>query len=107
MANDTSSHQTTSTGRLKRLQIGVNVFVQVIVVLGIIGMVNFIGFRQYKRWDFSRDKKYALSPMTINLLTSLSKPVKAVVFFNPNVPIAGDVNQLMKEYEYASKKKFE
>lgn len=89
------------------MQIGLNVFTQVLVVVGIIAMINFVGFRQFKRWDFSRNQKYALSEQTKNLLRSLEKPVKAVVFFNPSIPIASDVNQLLKEYEYASKKKFE
>ncbi len=93
--------------RIKRVQIGLNVFLQLLIVLGIVGMLNFIGFRQYHRWDFSRNKKYQLSPMTTNFLTGLQKPVKAIVFFSPNVPIAGDVSQLLKEYEYASRKKFE
>ena len=70
-------------------------------------LTNFIGFRQYKRWDLSKNTKYQLSPLTTNLLTSLQKPVKAIVFFNSNTPIVRDVGQLLKEYEYASKKKFE
>lgn len=92
---------------MKRLQIGVNVFIQTIVFVAIIVMINSISFRQYKRWDFSRNQKFALSPMTTNLLANLQKPVKAVVFFNPNVPISADVTQLLKEYEYASKRKFQ
>ncbi len=107
MAKETSSPQPAKVVRIKRFQIGLNVFVQLLIIFCIIAMINFIGFRQFKRWDFSRNKKYQLSPMTTNFLTGLQKPVKAVVFFNPNVPIAGDVGQLLKEYEYTSKKKFE
>ncbi len=107
MAQETSATKPAKTVRIKRIQIGLNVVVQIFIVVCIILMINFIAFRQYKRWDFSRNQKYALSPMTTNLLANLQKPVKAVVFFSPNVPIAGDVSQLLREYEYSSKKKFE
>ncbi len=92
--------------RIKRLQIGLNVFAQLLIVFLVLCMVNLISFRQYTRWDFSRNKKYALSSMTVNLVKSLPKPVKAIVFFNANTPVAGDVSQLLREYEYASKKRF-
>jgi hypothetical protein len=107
MAQDNPSPNPASSGKIKRLQIGLNVFTQVLIVVALVGMINFIGFRQFKRWDLSHDHKYALSSMTTNLLSNLQKPVKAIVFFNPGIPIAGDVNQLLREYEFTSKKKFE
>ncbi len=108
MAKENSSPESAASARpIKRFQIGLNVLTQLVIVLVLLGMVNFIGFRQFKRWDFSQNKKYALSSMTTNLLTSLQKPVKAVVFFNSSVPIIADVSQLLREFEYASKKKFE
>ncbi len=107
MAQDNSSPNTASAGKIKRLQIGLNVFTQLLIVVALVGMINFIGFRQFKRWDLSHNHKYALSSMTTNLLSNLQKPAKAIVFFNPGIAIAGDVNQLLREYEFASKKKFE
>lgn len=91
---------------LSRLAIGANVFAQVLLIFIIVLVVNIISFRQYTRWDFSRNKKYELSSMTTNLLQSLKEPVKAVVFFPSAQALYGDVSSLLKEYEYASKKKF-
>ena len=34
-------------------------------------MVNYLGFEHYRRWDLSRDKKYALSDKTKRFLDSL------------------------------------
>ncbi len=91
---------------IHRFQIGVNVIVQSLVVLGIVLMINYLSFRHFKRWDFSRDQKYALSSQTVNVLKNLQKPVKAIIFFSSAAEIAPDVNNLLREYEYASNGKF-
>jgi len=91
---------------IHRFQIGVNVIVQALVIAGIVLMINYMSFRHFKRWDYSRDKQYALSSQTVNVLKSLPKPVKAIVFFSSAAEIAPDVNNLLREYEYASNGKF-
>ncbi|MHA3773451.1 GldG family protein [Verrucomicrobiota bacterium sgz303538] len=92
-------------GSPSRLAIGTNVLVQVLLVIVIVVIVNGISFRQFKRWDFSRNQKYALAPMTKNLLGSLEKPVHAIVFFPTAQALYQDVTALLREYEYASGKK--
>lgn len=89
----------------KRVTIGLNVLTQTLVFAALIAMVNYVSFRHFKRWDFTRNQKYALAPLTKNLLASLKKPVKAVVFFPSAQTIAQDVSSLLREYEYASDKK--
>ena len=37
-------------------------------VIAIVLMLNYMSFRHFKRWDFSRDRKYALSSQTKNVL---------------------------------------
>ncbi len=95
--------------KIKRFQIGLNVLVQLLVLTAIAIAVNYISFRHFKRWDLSRDQKFALASQTTNLLKNLHKPVKAIVFFNVASPMAGqiygDVLGLLKEYEYASDQK--
>lgn len=92
-------------GAIQRLTIGVNVLVQVVVFAAIAGMVNYVSFRHFKRWDYSRNQKFALADLTKNVLANLKKPVKAVVFFPSAQGIAQDVATLLREYEYASDKK--
>ncbi len=87
---------------MKRINIGFNVLVQIAVFAAIIGMINYLNFRHFKRWDFSRNQKFALAPLTKNLLSGLKKPVKAIVFFPSAQAIAQDVASLLREYEYAS-----
>lgn len=106
MANTSSPESTPKVVKIQRFQIGVNVLLQTLVFFGIVVMLNYMSFRHFKRWDLSRDKKYELSTQTKNLLKNLKKPVKAVIFFSSATEIAPDVSSLLREYEFASNKKF-
>src|SRR6266704_1659225 len=81
--------------------------VQLILIFFLISAVNWIGFRHYKRWDVSRDQKYALSDKTKRFLNSIKGRVRITVFFSPNTPISGDVSSLLTEYQYAAKGKID
>jgi ABC-type uncharacterized transport system involved in gliding motility auxiliary subunit len=106
MANSSTPEAAPKVVKIHRFQIGVNVLFQALIITGIVLMVNYLSFRHFKRWDFSRDRKYALSSQTVSLLKSLPKPVKATVFFSSAAEIAPDVNSLLREYEFSSDKKF-
>jgi hypothetical protein len=87
---------------IHRLQIGLNVIVQVAVIIVLAAMVNYLGYEHYRRWDYSRDKKYALSDKTKHFLNSIKGKVRLTVFFGAQNPISGDVQSLLTEYQYAS-----
>ena len=70
-------------------------------------MINSIAFKHYKRWDFSRDQKYALSDKTKRFLDTIKGKVRITVFFAPNTPISADVQNLLTEYQYAGKGKID
>ncbi|HEY6110925.1 MAG TPA: GldG family protein [Chthoniobacterales bacterium] len=93
--------------KIHRLQIGLNVIVQAVLVIFLVAMVNSLAFRHYKRWDFSRDQKYALSDKTKRFLESMPGKMRITVFFSPNTPITGDVQSLLTEYQYAAKGKID
>src|ERR1700736_5929572 len=93
--------------KIGRLQIGVNVLIQVVLILFLAAMVNALAFRHYKRWDFSREQKYALSDKTKRFLDSIKGKVRITVFFAPNTPISTDVQNLLIEYQYAGKGKID
>jgi hypothetical protein len=93
--------------KIHRLQIGLNVIVQIVLVIFLAAMVNSLAFRHYKRWDFSRDQKYALSDKTKRFLASMPGKMRVTVFFAPTTPITGDVQSLLAEYQYAAKGKID
>src|SRR6266480_2261523 len=107
MAEEIEQPPKTLRKKIRRLQIGVNVLAQVVLLLLLALMINSISFKHYKRWDFSRDQKYALSDKTKRFLDSIKGKVRITVFFSPNSPIAGDVQNLLTEYQYAGKGKID
>jgi hypothetical protein len=91
--------------KIHRIQIGLNLVIQIVLAFFLFAMINSIAFRHYKRWDFSRDQKYALSDKTKQFLNSIKGKLRITVFFAPNTPISGDVQNLLTEYQYAGKGK--
>jgi len=107
MATNSTEAQPKKAPRIHRFFIGINVLVQILLVVFILVGVNYYTFKHFKRWDFSRDQKYALSDQTRQLLKSLQKPVKLFVFFSPDPRLPGgdvfaDIQNLLKEYQYAA-----
>jgi len=75
--------------------------VSVLVVLGILIAINYIGARQNKRWDLTVNKQFSLSDQTRGVLQKLDSPLTVMVFakesdFQP-------YKDKLKEYEYTSK----
>jgi hypothetical protein len=93
--------------KIGRIRIGLNVLVQLVLILFLAAMVNSFAFKHYRRWDFSRDQKYALSDKTKRFLQTLKDKMRITVFFSPNTPITADVQNLLTEYQYAGKGKID
>ncbi|MEP6699036.1 MAG: GldG family protein [Verrucomicrobiota bacterium] len=86
--------------KIHRVRIGLNVLVQIALLLFLAVMVNYLGFEHYKRWDLSRDKKYALSDKSKRFVQAMQGKMRATIFFSPNNPIGADVQALLTEYQY-------
>jgi hypothetical protein len=93
--------------KIGRIRIGLNVLVQIVLILLVAAMVNSFAFKHYRRWDFSRDQKYALSDKTKRFLETLKDKMRITVFFSPTTPITADVQNLLTEYQYAAKGKID
>src|SRR6201993_2407212 len=103
MADQTKKPRT--RGKIGRIRIGLNVLVQIVLILFLVAMANSLGFKHYARWDFSRDQKYTLSDKTKRFLDTLKGKMRITVFFSPNTPITADVQNFLTEYQYAGKGK--
>jgi ABC-2 type transport system permease protein len=93
--------------KIHRVRIGVNIIVQVALLLFLAIAANYLGFEHYKRWDLSRDQKYALSDKTKRFLETIKGKMRVTVFFSANSPIGQDVQSLLTEYQYAAKEKID
>src|SRR6266545_3638189 len=52
----------------------------VLVVLGILVAINYIGSRQNKRWDVTANKQFSLADQSRNVLAKLDSPLQVMVF---------------------------
>src|SRR6185436_8985430 len=73
--------QTWLGGRQARY--GGNVLVMTVFFVGILVLINYIVYKNPKRWDFTDDQKNTLAPETLDALKQLPQPVLAVGFYSP------------------------
>jgi ABC-type uncharacterized transport system involved in gliding motility auxiliary subunit len=75
--------------------------VSILVVLGILIAVNYIGARQNKRWDLTTNQAFSLSDQSRNVLSKLDSPLQVMAFAQEtDFPRYQDK---LKEYTYLSK----
>ncbi len=86
-----------------KLAVGLNTGVALLLALLLVGLLNYLSYRHYRRADLSHTKLYQLADKTRSLLQSLTNTIDVVVFFQPDQNIYEDVDYLLKEYQYASK----
>jgi ABC-type uncharacterized transport system involved in gliding motility auxiliary subunit len=73
----------------------------VLVVLGILVAINYIGSRQNKRWDLTANQQFSLSDQTRNVLQKLDSPLQILVFEKEDQ--FQRFKDKLREYEYSSK----
>jgi len=66
--------------RQRNARYGAIAGVSVLVFVGILVAINYLSFRQNKRWDLTKNQQYTLSDQTVKLLKNLNQPVKFLVF---------------------------
>jgi ABC-type uncharacterized transport system involved in gliding motility auxiliary subunit len=88
--------------RGRKVAISLNAAAELLLAAALVLMINYLSFRHYARADWSRGGYYALSDKTFALLNSLTGTVDVAVFFQPQQDIYEDVDNLLKEYVYAS-----
>ncbi len=59
---------------------GVNSIITVLLVLGIVGVINFLGSRYPLKKDFTQSKVHTLSDQSIKITQSLKSPLKVTFF---------------------------
>lgn len=87
--------------RSRQARYGTIAATSVLIAIGILGVINYIGKRQNKRWDLTASKQYSLSDQSRTFLSKLDAPLDIHVF----VQELGfqQYRDRLKEYEYASK----
>ncbi|MBI6546653.1 MAG: GldG family protein [Cyanobacteria bacterium NC_groundwater_1444_Ag_S-0.65um_54_12] len=96
-----------NTARSERAQSGSNLLLQVVLVIAIVGALNYLGTRHHKRWDLTENKQYSLSEQTMKIVKDLPGKVKVTMFANPADRSNQNNRDLWAEYAYADAGKVE
>lgn len=67
---------------MKTTKHGMNMGVMIVLVFAILLMVNFIGARNIKTFDFSQAQRNTLSEQSVKLLETLTEPLKIRFFYH-------------------------
>ena len=74
----------------------------VLILLGLLGMVNYLSAKYYRRFDWTSAKLYTLSEKTVGVLGTVSKDVEVTLFMRPSEPLFEPVRELLERYQAAS-----
>ena len=78
------------------------------LVVIVLAAVLFLSQILYKRFDLTADKRYTLSPTTLQLLSKVKAPIDIKVLLKGNIPaeykrLQTETLQLLEEYKAANK----
>ena len=84
----------------RQLRYGGNAFLFVAGVLAILVALNWIAFRNTKRWDLTKNQRYSLSEQTKKVLASLKEDV-TLTYFQRTAAMGGAADRL-QDFQSAS-----
>lgn len=85
--------------RIRQLSTGA---VGIVLVVALVVMVNWLGERHYKRYDWTESQLYTLSEKSLGILDSIDQDIRVVVFMTPTTPLYRQVSELLDRYEAAA-----
>jgi len=68
-----------------------------VIVLGIVGVLNFLSIRHPLKWDLTKNKVHTLSDHTVQLLKNLKQPLKITFYSKANQ--INEVKTLLENYQ--------
>ena len=96
------------TGR--QVKYGSNTLILTVAFLGILVVVNYLGYKNTKRWDLTADQSNTLAKETVDVLKSLPDKVVAKAFFTSSSSLAASkdsAQNLLDQYVYDGRGKFQ
>lgn len=70
----------------------------VLLVVALIGLINYFGMKYYHRFDWTGSKLYSLSEKTLGVLEGLDRDVSVSVFLQPGSNVYDPTRELLERY---------
>ncbi|MEI8130809.1 MAG: Gldg family protein [Leptolinea sp.] len=83
-----------------------NAFLMIVAVLGILVVINYLGYANTKRWDLTEGKQNSLTPESLSILESLPSKVTVTGYFSMRFP-KDDAVRLLENYKSSAKGNFD
>jgi ABC-type uncharacterized transport system involved in gliding motility auxiliary subunit len=75
--------------------------------IGIVALLNYLGFRHPQRWDLTQNKSFTLSDQSTRILKNLKAPVKVTAFYKVTNAMRQEMVNLLESYRDQSAGKLE
>lgn len=85
-----------------RWWIGFDVVLRTILVISVVGMVNYLGAKYFHRFYLSSQTRMALSSRTLSVLHSLTNQVMVTLYYDRHADFYPDIVALLNEYRAAN-----
>lgn len=102
MSEDTNTTPSFSSGQ--RWMIFFSVITSIVAVVALVGMLNYLGGRYHRRFVWSNQTGSELSPQTLAMLKTITNQVNAIIYYDRQDSLYGDVDELLKQYQFANPK---
>ena len=93
--------------RIQRFRIGINVFVQFLLLLALFGLANYLASRHFKQWDYTFDRKFTLAPATVDYLKKVTVPIRVTALTVRGSEAEKDLSALLQQYKETMKGRVE
>jgi ABC-type uncharacterized transport system involved in gliding motility auxiliary subunit len=64
----------------RQARYGGNTLLMTVIFIAILVLVNFLSTKQFKRWDLTAEKRFSLSPETVQVVKSIQTPITVLNF---------------------------
>jgi hypothetical protein len=76
----------------------------VVLAMVVVVLLNVLVARRFTRWDWTSNKRYSLTPATLQTLRDLPEPIQVWVLLGPSDPLEQSVKQLLVSYQAETSK---
>jgi ABC-type uncharacterized transport system involved in gliding motility auxiliary subunit len=83
---------------------GLNMFLMIVIVMGIIVFVDILTAKHSKRFDLTEEKRFTLSPQTQKVLNALENKAEILCFYTAGATNRMQMEDLLSQYKYYTDK---
>ena len=97
-----TSEPSPSFSRARKWSLSANLLLAFAAMAALVLMVNYLAARHFTRWSWFESSQARLAPLSLQVLNSVTNPVKVTLYFDKEDPLYRMSWNLLKTYRYAN-----